>query len=305
MRTRGCEARAVDRGSGSCWRLARCSPQTLPFQDRTPDCHPCWLILLIAAVQLFVRLFYVPRRFRRGLQSTAQSPAPFESVCTIAVSSRATPPAPTAALESSDSLERKGPRYSCIPVRSDLHIGPKRLFPGGRTRIDAFRSSSPSGGTAAHRESHPQRDQMRPSRLSHPVGRAEPRGSRHRGHTRSPARFALGGVRPLTTFIPDPPRHRVFIARQRSFHGEWMRTTGAARRDPRTIHGPPAWRSVRGPHTMVATSGNDSAGVMFDRPRSRLLRPHPRRRGRPTRSSTNRRRTASSHSTVTLTYLRS
>src|SRR6266446_5504516 len=75
--------------------------------------------------------------------------------------------------------------------------------------------------------------------------------------------FALGGEGRWDYVIPDPPRHRVFIARQDRVMVVDERD-GTLLGEIRDIHGAHGVALVESAHHGFATSGNDSAVVMFD-----------------------------------------
>ena len=75
--------------------------------------------------------------------------------------------------------------------------------------------------------------------------------------------FALGGEGRWDYVIPDPPRHRVFIARQDRVMVV-DENDGKLLGEIRDIHGAHGVALVEAAHHGFATSGNDSAVVMFD-----------------------------------------
>src|SRR5216683_307747 len=75
--------------------------------------------------------------------------------------------------------------------------------------------------------------------------------------------FVLGGVGRWDYVIPDPPRHRVFIARQDRVMVV-DENDGKLLGEIRDIHGAHGVALVEKAHHGFATSGNDSAVVMFD-----------------------------------------
>ena len=75
--------------------------------------------------------------------------------------------------------------------------------------------------------------------------------------------FLLGGEGRWDYVIPDPPRHRVFIARQDRVMVVDEKD-GKLLGEIRDIHGAHGVALVEKAHHGFATSGNDSAVVMFD-----------------------------------------
>src|SRR2546425_4257632 len=75
--------------------------------------------------------------------------------------------------------------------------------------------------------------------------------------------FVLGGEGRWDYVIPDPPRHRVFIARQDRVMVV-DENDGKLLGEIRDIHGAHGVALVENAHHGFATSGNDSAVVMFD-----------------------------------------
>lgn len=112
----------------------------IAIQDPKAGLPPLLLILLIAAVQLFVRLFYFPSRVRRVYSQQRNLQLPFESVCT------------DSGIESSNANStnrlpwnhlirwKEGPALFVV-YQSDLifNIVPKRCF-AEPEQVDAFRS---------------------------------------------------------------------------------------------------------------------------------------------------------------------
>jgi len=112
----------------------------IAMQDRNAGLPPLLLILLIAGVQLFLRLFYVPRRVRRVYSQQPNLQLPFESVCT------------DSGIESSNANStnrlpwnhltrwKEGPALFVV-YQSDLifNIVPKRCF-AEPEQVDGFRS---------------------------------------------------------------------------------------------------------------------------------------------------------------------
>jgi len=112
----------------------------IAIQDPNAGLPPLLLILLIAGVQLFVRLLYLPRHVRRVYSQQRNLQLPFESVCT------------DSGIESSNANStnrlpwnhlirwKEGPALFVV-YQSDLifNIVPKRCF-AEPDLVDAFRS---------------------------------------------------------------------------------------------------------------------------------------------------------------------
>lgn len=111
----------------------------IAIQEPDVGLPPLLLILFIAALQLFVRLFYVPRRVRRVYSQQRNLQLPFESVCTDTgiESSNATS---TSRLPWSHLVRWKEGPTLFVVYQSDLlfNIVPKRCF-SEPEQVDAFR----------------------------------------------------------------------------------------------------------------------------------------------------------------------
>jgi len=112
----------------------------IAIQDPNAGLPPLLLILLIAGVQLVVRLFYLPRRVRRVYSQQRNLQLPFESVCTDSGIDCTNANSKTQLPWSHLIRWKEGPALFVV-YQSDLmfNIVPKRCF-AEPEQVDAFRS---------------------------------------------------------------------------------------------------------------------------------------------------------------------
>jgi hypothetical protein len=111
----------------------------ITVQDPKAGLTPLLLILFIAAVQLFVRLFYLPRRVRHVYSQQRNLQLPFESVCTES-GIECTNANTSSRLPWNHLIRWKEGATLFVVYQSDLmfNIVPKRCF-AQPEQVDAFR----------------------------------------------------------------------------------------------------------------------------------------------------------------------
>ena len=109
------------------------------IRDPNSGLPPLLLILLIAVTQLFVRLFYLPRRVRRVYSQQRNLQLPFESVCTDS-GIESTNANTSSRLPWSHLIRWKEGATLFVLYQSDLMMTmvPKRCF-AQPEQVDAFR----------------------------------------------------------------------------------------------------------------------------------------------------------------------